>query len=386
MNTAKRNLSLLNILTFSHTFVTFEGVWAIYYASITGSFAAGLGMFAVMHIASSSFEVPTGILSDYIGRKKTVILYCLFGFVAMLLFYLANSTQLLLIGSILVGISMALGSGTISAYVYENLELLNKADQYKKFEGKRRALTKYSKVTAGVLGVGIIYLYDIRTALLVTVCAVFISLVVSFFLKDIKVRKSGKNNIYEDLRVAFRHFKSDASLRDFSLGRMFARGVGNAEYRFRALFMSALMPDWTVNLVNLVAGLISGMAMHANHIIVNKFGFKKSLVHFEIINRSIVMVCAYIFTPISGIVLSITNSINHGISDIASDDLLQARYAKEQRATMGSLVALGGSIVYIITAVFAGFVADQIGLLNTMLIMQPFLLISAFFFWRGLRR
>jgi MFS family permease len=386
MKVANRNLWLLNILTFLYTFRTFEGVWVIYFASITGSYATAMGLFAVMHISSSSLEVPTGILSDRIGRKRTIILYCLFGFVSTLLFYVAESTMVLLAGSVLVGLSMALGSGTISAFVYENLEALNQSDLYKKYEGKRRAQGKYSIVVAGLLGSVIIYFYDIRTALLVTLVAIFASMIASVFLKDMRRVSINKSNIYSDIGIALKQFKTNASLRDFSLGRMFSRGVGNADYRFRSLFLSSIMPEWLVNLVNMAASLVVGLVMHANQFIVNKLGLKKSLIHLEVLNRSVVAVCVLLYTTTSGIVLTISNSISHGISDVASEDLLQARYTKDQRATMGSLVSLGSSVIYIITAVLSGFIADQIGLLYTMLLLQPFLLIPTYFFWRGLNR
>jgi len=343
-------------------------------------------MFAIMHVASSSSEVPTGLLSDRIGRKATIVMYCLLGLISTSLFYLAESAAVLVIGSILVGLSMSFGSGTISAFVYENLETIGRTDQYKKYEGKRRAQSKYSMVPAGLLGAVIIYLYDIRAALLVSLLAVLGSLIAALFLRNTPSTRINKNNVYKDITIALKHFKNHASLRDFSLGRMFARGVGNAEYRFRSLFLSVIMPDWLVNLVTMAASLVVGFMMHANQFIVTKLGLKKSLVYVEIINRGIVIVCSLIYSVTSGVVLSLTNSISHGISDVASEDLLQARYTKDQRATMGSLVSFGGSIIYIITAVTAGYVADQIGLLYTMLLLQPFLLISVFFFWRGIRQ
>jgi hypothetical protein len=294
--------------------------------------------------------------------------------------------MVLLAGSVLVGLSMALGSGTISAFVYENLEALNQSDLYKKYEGKRRAQGKYSIVVAGLLGSVIIYFYDIRTALLVTLVAIFASMIASVFLKDMRRVSINKSNIYSDIGIALKQFKTNASLRDFSLGRMFSRGVGNADYRFRSLFLSSIMPEWLVNLVNMAASLAVGLVMHANQFIVNKLGLKKSLIHLEVLNRSLVAVCVLLYTTTSGIVLTISNSISHGISDVASEDLLQARYTKDQRATMGSLVSLGSSVIYIITAVLSGFIADQIGLLYTMLLLQPFLLIPTYFFWRGLNR
>ncbi len=386
MKIAEKNLRLLNILAFLFAFRTFEGVWALYFATITNSYSTAMTLFAVMHIASSTMEMPTGLLADRIGRKKTIILYFLVGFLATLLFYLANSTLVLAAGAALVGLSMALGSGTFSAYVYENLTELGKVDLYKKFEGKRRAQSRYAMVTAGLLGTVIIYFYDIRTAILASLLVIFVGLVLSFFLKDIHTFKPDKSNIYHSFRQALGIFIGDFVLRDISLGKIFARGLGNSEYRFRTLFFSAIMPEWLVNLVGILNNLISGIAMHANHFIVSKLGIKKSLIHLDLFDRGLVTICILIYSTASSIVMNVISSISFGIRDVSAEDLLQARYSKEQRATMGSLIGLSSSLLYTVAAITAGFAADKIGLFYTMLLFQPLLLISTYFFSRGLNR
>lgn len=381
---AEKNLKLLNILAFLYSFRTFEGVLVIFFVTITNSYATGMTVFAIMHATSSLMEVPTGILSDHIGRKKTIILYMLTNFLAVLLYSLADSTIYLVLGAILVGLSISLGSGTISAFVYENLEVSGKTNLYKKFEGKRRAQGMYSLVVAGLIGTLIIYFYDIRATLLAAAVIMFIGLVLSLLLTDLKKFKPNKSNIYYNLKTALKEFKSNTSLRDLSLGKMFSRGVGNAEYRFRSLFFSSLMPDWLVSLIITFGSFITGLIMHANHFIVEKIGIKKSLVHLNIFEKISVSVLAVIYTPIAAFFMDIITSISYGVREIATEDLLQAKYTKEQRATMGSLVGLGGSIIYVIIAYLTGLIADKIGLLNTIILLQAVFFIAIYFFWRGL--
>lgn len=68
---AKTNLKLLNLLAFFYGFRAYEGVLTLYFAAVTGSYTLAMTMFAVINLSSSLFEVPTGILSDHIGRHKT---------------------------------------------------------------------------------------------------------------------------------------------------------------------------------------------------------------------------------------------------------------------------------------------------------------------------
>lgn len=382
---AERNLKLLNILTFLNGFRTFEGVLAVFFATVSGSFAVGMTVFAVMNLSASFFEVPTGVLSDNIGRKKTLLIYYFSGALAILIFYLAQSTTALIIGAVITGFSMAMRSGAVSAFVYENLELLGRKDEFKRVEGKRFALGRYSLVVAGIVGTAIIFLADIRTAILLTLIVLATAFILGFLLKDIKKFELKKANIYADLAKAWRGFVHDPALRDLSLGRMIARGAGNVEYRFRSLFFAAIMPEWLVNLLGMLNNLISGIAMQWTHWIVRKLGILRSLVHIDVLDRFIVSGLVLINTVTSGILMNITTSIAYGIREIAAEDLLQSRYSKDQRATMGSLVGLGGSLIYGIVAISVGLLADHIGLLQTMLLMQPILLVASFFFYRGIK-
>jgi len=133
---AQRNLKLMNILSFFYGFRAYEGVLTLFFASITGSYALAMTMFAIFNFTASIFEVPTGILSDHIGRKKTIILYVLTGTIATGLYYVATSTETLIIAAVFTGISMAFGSGTMSAFAYENVEELGTLDEYKKARGQ----------------------------------------------------------------------------------------------------------------------------------------------------------------------------------------------------------------------------------------------------------
>ena len=385
MPQAEKNIKLLNLLTFLNGFRAYEGVMAVYFATIAGSFAIGMTVFALMNLSASFFEVPTGMLSDNIGRKKTLLLYYFSGTLAILLFYLAETTSMLIAGAIVTGFSMAMRSGALSAFVYENLDLLDRKERFKAVEGKRLALGRYALVTEGIIGTGIIYLYDIRSAILLTLVVLSVGFIISFFIKDIKKFEPRKANIYADIRSAWRGFINDPALRDISIGRMIARGAGNAEYRFRSLFFAAIMPEWLVNLLGMLNNLISGIAMQTAHWFVKKIGFMRTLVHIDVLDRILVSVLVAINTFTSGILMNITTSLSFGLREVAAEDLLQSRYSKDQRATMGSLVGLGGSLVYGIVAIFAGILADHVGLWTTMLLMQPLLLVSSFFFFRGIK-
>ncbi len=69
-----RNVKILTLFNFFTDFKLYAPVAIIYFADVSGSFALGMSIFAITMVSSALFEIPTGIFSDRIGRKKTVVI------------------------------------------------------------------------------------------------------------------------------------------------------------------------------------------------------------------------------------------------------------------------------------------------------------------------
>lgn len=74
---------------------------------------------ALLSIGIVLFEIPTGMLADRIGYKKTLLLSQIMLFVARVLFLIADSLGYFVIEAILEAISCCFISGTADAYLYE---------------------------------------------------------------------------------------------------------------------------------------------------------------------------------------------------------------------------------------------------------------------------
>src|SRR3989344_4474856 len=69
-----RNIKLLTWFNFFTDFKLYAPIAILYFAQVTGSFALGMSIFSIAYVSAALFEIPTGIYSDFIGRRKTVIL------------------------------------------------------------------------------------------------------------------------------------------------------------------------------------------------------------------------------------------------------------------------------------------------------------------------
>ena len=381
---AKRNLWILNALAFLSSFRLFDPVLAIFIASVTGSYGLAMTALATMHLSASFFEIPTGVFSDRIGRRMTMIYYHVSYALAVFILYFAHTSIWVFIALIVSGFGMAMRTGATTAYIYENLEVLGRVDEFKSQEGARQAIGRWALVISGLLGSVIIYYYDIRTSILIAGFVLGSAGVLSFWLHELGAVQVGKSNIYSHLKEALGRFRTDTTLRDFTIAKVIAIGAANSEYRFRALLFGTIMPDWLVNVLGTTSNIVTGVTMKYSHWIVHKVGFNGVLVVGELIDRALTVVFTLVGTVTSFFTMNFITSAVYGAREIASEDLLQERYSKHERATMGSLVGLGSSLLYAVLSISIGFVADAIGLVYTMLIMQVIMASAAFYFYKGI--
>ena len=374
----------MNLHSFAFRFRTFEGVVAIYLVGIMGSFTLAMTALAVMSFSAALFEIPTGVFSDRIGRTKTIALYSFACLIAHIILFVAPSSAWVFLGVIVNGLAIAFRSGTVQAFVYENLVVQGTEETFHKVDGHRQSLERYALAISGLIGAAIIYFYDIRTAIAVTLVIMLLANFLVLWLKDVHVPDPKTSNVYSTFWKAWVLFRSNPSLRNIGIGKMLSVGGEYIEYRFRALYLALLMPDWLVNLLGITNNFISGIVMKYTHKIVERFGFKKVLVHFSVFDRffSSVMILIHSFSASLG--LTVVSSVSYGSRQIASDHLLQKAYSKNERATIGSIVGLGGSLIYGVLAVALGLLADTVGIKLTILVLNGILLSTAVFYAIGI--
>ena len=131
-----RTIKVLSIFNFLIGFQLYSAILVIYFAKVTGSFALAMSIFSIIFISSAIFEIPTGIFSDMIGRKKTVVLGALSLLLATIFYALGQSYFILVIGGILEGLARSFFSGNNNALLYDSLAAEKKADKYHHYLGK----------------------------------------------------------------------------------------------------------------------------------------------------------------------------------------------------------------------------------------------------------
>ncbi|RXD25484.1 MFS transporter, partial [Acinetobacter baumannii] len=107
-------------------------IWVIYLLSI------GFNMFevsilqAILNITMFLTEIPTGYISDKLGRKKGLLLGHSFIALYLVIFLIFHDFWILSLAYILYGIGLTFISGTDQAYLYDSLKYDNSEQLYGK--------------------------------------------------------------------------------------------------------------------------------------------------------------------------------------------------------------------------------------------------------------
>lgn len=382
IESATKNLQLSKIIIFLSTFKAYEGVTAVFLASITGSYALATTVMAVSSLSQSFFEVPTGIFSDKIGRKRTILLGHLFRIIGLSIYFVSTNFSMLIAGALLMGLSVAFNSGTVTAFTKECCDKTDK--NFSKVQGMLSALGRYSLFISGAVGAALIYFFGLKYAILITLIFRVFAFILSFLLTDTDTKENVDKNMFKHTIDSFRDIISNKKLLNLSLGKVISYSGGGAEFRSRSLYFELMqIPAWIINLLGIFNNILSGVFMQFSHRITKFLGSNITLTTGEIISRGLNFMFIIFYTPLTPVLMQANTAAAYGVNDIATENLLQDNINPKQRATMSSMISLVGSLLYSILIILIGFSADFFGLIPTLALTQILLMSSAFFYHRS---
>jgi len=152
---AERNINLYPIYRAASDAMAWLPIFFLFFSEQL-SLPEVLLLEAIYYITVVITEVPSGYLSDIVGRRRTLLLSCLAILAAYICFLLSSAFAGFAAGQILIAFSIAFRSGTDTALHYESLQALGRTEEY----GDREAVagkygfasTAMAALAGGILG------------------------------------------------------------------------------------------------------------------------------------------------------------------------------------------------------------------------------------------
>lgn len=370
-----KNIRILTWFNFFCDFRPYAPIAILYFTHVTGSFALGMSIFSIIMIASALFEVPTGIFSDRIGRKMTVILGAVSSVLYSVIYALSGSYMLLAIGAILEGLARSFYSGNNDALLHDTLQESNMEHTYAHYLGRLSAMFQVALALSAITG-GFLASWSYTWVMWISVVPQVVCLGLSFTIIEPKnTRKQESGNMYMHLKDAIMQFIHKPKLRLLSLSSIVSDGVGEAGYQFQAAFYGALIPVWAIGIVKALSNTGGFISFYYSGALIKKFGAKRILFTEIIYNRCINIISTVFPSPLSPLLTS-TTSFFYGASTVATNSMLQKEFTNEQRATMGSLNSFAGSLAFALTGIILGYIADATSPITAYLVLNIFQFIN----------
>jgi predicted MFS family arabinose efflux permease len=139
---------------------------------------------AAFSLSQLIFEVPSGYLSDVIGRRRTLIAAALLMCCGIGIYACSGSFYWFILAETVLGIAGALRSGTDSALLYDFLKTVKDEHRYKIYEGRAefwcRMGTAISSISGGLLGAYV----TLKLPFYVNLGSAFLLALVGFSLRE----------------------------------------------------------------------------------------------------------------------------------------------------------------------------------------------------------
>lgn len=127
------NVRLYPWFVFFRNLTFWQAVWFLYFQSNLSA-AEAILLYAVYDIATTALEVPSGYLSDRVGRRVTLILSIIAAILGAALLAIGGGFWVFAAAQVLMGAGAAFGSGTDSALLYESLERDGRGEEVDRHE------------------------------------------------------------------------------------------------------------------------------------------------------------------------------------------------------------------------------------------------------------
>ena len=154
---AARNIRLYPWFKFFQNLIFWQAVWFLYFQDQLSA-ADAILLYVVFDVATTILEVPSGYMSDRLGRRVTLILSALAGLIAGLLLAFGDGFQMFAMAQVLLGASAAFASGTDNALLFESLAATGRQGEVERQELRAWRFTFCALAIAAVLG-GVLTLF-----------------------------------------------------------------------------------------------------------------------------------------------------------------------------------------------------------------------------------
>ena len=205
-------------------------------------------------------------------------------------------------------------------------------------------------------------------------------LITSFFFIDPNVHAEEKTNVFAHLKEAMLQFRKNVKLRVLSAGSVFQYGVGESMFQLEPAFIAMLWPIWGMGVARMLNHSFAWLSFWFAGAVIKRHSAILTLFGALALSNVIGLIAFGFPTTLSPLLLA-SMSLVYGFIMVSQNTLLQREFTEKQRATMGSMQSLFGSVFFGVCAIGIGFMGDTWGVATALLAGEILLLVLLPYYW-----
>ena len=319
---------------------------------------------AIYYVAVVILEVPSGYLSDTLGRRLTLLISAVSAIFAYALFFSGGSFGVFALAQIGLAASMAFRSGTDTSFHYDLLKCLGREDAYPQREARITRNVFIASAGAALLG-GLGSIYALRVAYgfsFLTACVAFV--LVLLFAEPDRESSSARqaSGFFLQIRACLAYL-SQPVLGWLMLFSVFMTVVNHIPYEFYQPYIQLLGAQASTPLLTglhtaLTMGIAAWFAKQSIRLR-DHFGTRSALMLSAGVQVVLISLMGFFFHPVVALLLAF-RSVPRALMIAPLNAATVPRLQQHHRATYLSIQSLIGRLSFsLCLALLAGVSSSE---------------------------
>lgn len=352
------NIPKYYIYNFFALFILFDGTLSLYFQHKLGlSFSQVTIVYGVFTLLVGILEIPTGVLADKLGYKKTLALATLCMILASIGYKFSTSIVHLIFVEAVWALGFSLNSGTQDSFMYSTLKEAGKEDRFNSVMGIGNALMFSGLAVSAVIG-GLMAKYDLALPIKFGYLPLIIPFITVLTFKEPPIDRSELNH-FQHVKESFKFILYQPKLKFIIFYVVVLAVAFETVYKFTQPYMYQLgIPISLIGISFSCSYIISAVGSLVSHGLSKLIG-EKVLFYLLYAALFITLLMLKINTVCAILGLMILLPIFEGIHGPVTSGFINRHTKDKVRATVNSIANLSKCLIAAIALPIFGILAER---------------------------